>query len=330
MVVSRLVPPIYSVDDLLRDCDEDLYAKYKVLKKQLMDNIQTRWCSRWPEGNDHGPNHIERVLANVSAILGRDPIRNGRLSVYELFLTAIAVVTHDIGIIDGRKHHAIHSAELLDALAKKNIFMFDEHSTAILGAAIRCHSSSTDIEHECREFSTSETLIGHVVRPRFIAGLVRLADELDEDRRRAERWVQDLASLPAPSQPYWEFCQRITGVEIGEYAITFNVAYKPEDVGRLVHVDDATESFVRFVAKKFVKINAERERVKRYINDLARNEIRITARAVSGLASWSQPRTFVLSDGACASPKSEAETIERFVHTFSELERSTEVTQADP
>jgi hypothetical protein len=177
------------IDALLRAEDADLADKYGIIKRRLTENVQTRWCARWPEGNDHGPGHIARVLSNLMAILGPDPIENGHVNAFELFLAATAAVAHDIGIIDGRDLHARRSAELLEIIARPNVFLFDEHSLRVLGAAIECHSSSTDIDEVCQGFSSTESFAGNEVRPKVIAALVRLSDELDEDSRRAERWI---------------------------------------------------------------------------------------------------------------------------------------------
>lgn len=304
-----------SIDVLLRTYDEDLLAKYRTIKQQLTTNVQTRWCGKWPEGNDHGPGHIERVLANLAALLSGDSVERGFVGIYEVFLAATAVVAHDIGIIDGRKCHAERSAELLDLLASKNIFLFDSYSRAILDVAIRCHSSSADIELTCQHLAEVETLHGHRVRPRFVAAIVRLADELDEDHRRAEAWVQPFLPLPPASSPYWEFCQRIAGVAINRNDIVFTVAFEPEDVLRFVAIEGSDERFIRFFAKKLGKINRERELTKRHLGPLGRDSLTVSMRGIAGVSKHT--RTFVFSAEHGKSETAEAAAVDDFVRLFS-------------
>lgn len=323
------MPSTQLIDDLLRAGDQDLFAKYAVIKQQFTQNVQSRWCARWAEGNDHGRGHIERVLANLSAILGTDPIERNTITTFELFLAATAVVAHDIGIIHGRKHHAERSAELLELIAKTNTLLFDDHSLRVLGAAIKCHSSHVKIDEGCEGLSLTETFVGHQVRPRFVAALVRLADELDEDRRRAEAWVQDIAQVPEASRPYWEFCQRIQGIGLDETSITFDVVFKAEDIGKAVVANKAREPFVRFFAKKVAKINREREWMKPYLGDLSRQRLTISVKPIAKAPNWKFPREFVFPNGSCMSPDAESDAIERFIRNFPELEEA-QTTKSGP
>src|SRR6266481_1086796 len=87
------------VESALKRRDEDLYAKYSVVKDDLLTNLQSRWCSHWEEGNDHGPDHIKRVLVNLGNLLGEAALRqHSKIGTLELFLSMVAIVAHDIGI----------------------------------------------------------------------------------------------------------------------------------------------------------------------------------------------------------------------------------------
>jgi hypothetical protein len=316
------LPP---VEDVLGAADADLARKYRIIKDQLLGNLQTRWASRWPEGNDHGPGHVERVLDYLAQLVGADPIGRKRLTAFELFLAATAVVAHDIGVIDGRKGHPARSAELLAELAATNTFLFDAHSLEVLGAAVVSHGSDRSIEEGCEGLSEVETFVGHDVRPRLIAALVRLADELDEDRRRGLEWVQKAAKIPETSEPYWEFCQRVQGIRLDASDIVFDVCFEPKDAGRIVTTKDGTESFLRFFARKVAKINREREGMKPYLGEMIRQRILVTAKGVPGRK---QPHTFVFSNGMCATPAAEKEAVESFVGTFAKLDAVSEPTKA--
>ncbi len=135
---------------------------------------------------------------------------------------------------------------------------------------------------------------------------------------------------PEASLPYWEFCQRIQGIHIGDASITFHVVFKPEDAGRRVVVDGASQSFLRFFAKKVAKIDREREVTQRYLGPLSRRRIVVSVKPVAGVQGWKAPRTFTFQDGSCATKQAEQEAVESFVRMFSELERGAQASVASP
>src|SRR5258705_9078088 len=132
----------------------------------------------FPGGNDHGPEHIKRVHANLDELLGGVPLRH--LCHYELFLAMMGVLYHDVGILRGRRDHAAASARLL--IEEKANYIVDDTDLAFLPEIVLSHSSTVDIS-KCSE---DQRVRGVDVRPRVVAALVRLADELDEDVRRAD------------------------------------------------------------------------------------------------------------------------------------------------
>jgi len=233
----------------------------------------------------------------------------------------LAIVAHDIGIIKGREGHADSSARLLATIALGNQLLFEEHETRILQAVIRCHSSSVNLESECSRFAEREVFAGHSVRPKFVAALVRLSDELDEDRRRAKAWVQDLANVPEASRPYWEFCQRIQGIDLGQPDghITFHAVFRRSDAENIVHDNNRTISFLRFFANKMAKINRERQLTGRYLEGLARHELMVSVKPLEGVDKWKYPRVFVFSDGTL-DPSDDNDVVDRFLRHFPELD----------
>src|SRR5262249_51470184 len=92
---------------------EPLWEKYVILRDRLMTNEYTRWAAGFPEGNDHGPGHIKRVLEKLGQLIGPDPVNEGFIEGYELYLAVMSVLYHDIGIMRQRSDHASVSAVLV-------------------------------------------------------------------------------------------------------------------------------------------------------------------------------------------------------------------------
>src|SRR5262249_24388816 len=141
--------------------------------------------------------------------LGPKPLAN--ISAYELFLAMMAVLYHDIGLLRQREKHEEISKALLEG-DNQDAYIINKLDKEIIAAAVVSHSSSKDIEQECRRFSPEEIIANQKARPKVVAVLVRLADELDEDHRRADAILQLRLDVPPESAFFWNFCQRVLGV----------------------------------------------------------------------------------------------------------------------
>jgi len=301
-----------SIEQHLESCDKELAGHYLTLRREL-GSVQSRWCSRWPEGNDHGPDHVERVLEYLDALVGPTPVSSGKLSEFELYLAMIAVVAHDIGILHGREGHAKKSAEIIERVAKENKFLLASEWTPLLESIIVCHSSSANIDAECPH-PLKRKIGKHSIRPRVVAALVRLADELDEDYRRAQKWQQNIIAPPKASEPYWRFCQRIRGIQVEDPGgdIAFQVAFENGDFAE-DHVAPG-ETFLQFFATKIAKINRERAKVMTYLgDDFMRKRLRIELVD----PKWSQRGRFIppfdFNDQMGANERAEADAAKLYL-----------------
>lgn len=272
-----------------------LSEKYVVLKNRLFTKEYGFWGQKFPGGNDHGPSHIERVLENLDRLLGPKPLTT--INGYELFLAMMGILYHDVGILHQRAGHADTSEKFLHE--ESNEYIFDEHDRDIIGAAVVSHSHSKDIADECQRFAEEEPVNGQTVRPRVIAALVRFADELDEDYRRADPLVEERLEIPEASKFFWQFSQRIEGIRprfpIKE--ITITVKFKNEDVGRTIQWGEVQKSFLYLFADKLAKINQERVTVNQFLPDSLRyRSIIVQVRPLDNHPRWKKSRSFEFTD----------------------------------
>jgi hypothetical protein len=276
---------------LKTSANSPFFSKYDILRRDLFSREYQHWCSRFAFGNDHGAAHIERVLEKLDFLLGPAPLTS--LNVYELFLTMVAILYHDIGILRGRDQHNVVSGLLLEAEQCGRLLNSDDKELIV--AAVVSHSSSADIGKECGGWNEEHPVGGYLVRPRTIAALVRLADELDEDKRRADSLVQSELQVPDESRFYWEFCQRISGIVPRFETRDIDIAVKLEeqDLGRPVVVAGRPGSFIGHFARKLQKINHERQLVNAFLPERVRYaQLSVTVRA----PSLAGRRTVVLND----------------------------------
>lgn len=258
------------VERLLENISTPLFHRYSVLKDRLLNVEYEQVAAGFPEGNNHGKGHIIRVLEKFDQLVGEDPVSKGILNTQELFLALVTIVYHDIGLLRGRTEHAEKSGQMVSN--EKNPYVINEHEKEIVEAGVTCHSSSKDIDVVCRHLP-EEVIVGHEpIRPRTIAALVRLADELDEDFRRADDILAKRIALPPTSEFYWRFCQRISGIQprLQDHEIHFSVRFEKEDVNNILVVGKQERAFIAGFVQKLQKINSERVIVNKYLPESVR------------------------------------------------------------
>jgi hypothetical protein len=166
---------------------------------------------------------------------------------------------------------------------------------------------------QCKGFNDICHIGQYSVRPRLVAALVRFADELDEDFRRAPKLANELLKLPEKSRFYWRFSQRISGIRAEPKArrITIDVHFEPGDVGHMVLVDGKDRLFLFAFAEKLAKINAERVKTTEFFPDaLKYTHIVVNISPLEGHPTWHRPKQFLFGDATTASD---------FIHCCPEL-----------
>jgi hypothetical protein len=282
-----------------KSTNEPLWEKYVILRDRLMTNEYTRWTAGFPEGNDHGPGHIKRVLEKLGQLVGPDCVNKGLIGGHELYLAVMAVLYHDIGIMRKRSDHASVSAVLVGD--EHNDYLINKYDREIIRQAVVSHSSDRDISVETKRNAPDVVIGAHLVRPALIAALVRLADELDEDYRRADPVLQKRADIPESSHFYWEFCRRISGIrpDRPKHEIQIDISFHDDDPGKIILLGGRRRLFVAAFAEKIAKMNTERRRVNAFLPESLRyDRIRTILRVGSGSQVEWGPKEFTWNDTA--------------------------------
>jgi hypothetical protein len=289
--------PALRIEKALKASGGSFINKYRLMKDRLLGTEYEHWSVGFPEGNNHGKGHISRVLENLDHLLGDRPLQH--LDPYELFLAMMSILYHDIGLLQQRKGHEKISKELLEG-DNQDAYIINPIDKEIIAAAVVSHSSSRDIADECKRFSSEEPIGEYKARPRVIAALVRLSDELDEDSRRADPILQQRLKLPPESKFFWLFCQRVRAVrpDLVSKRIDINLAFEPQDTSEFGPVPGGTNrAFVAFSAEKLAKINQERAYVNQFLpTDLRYSGLHVDVKPLRKHPQWKSPRTFVFND----------------------------------
>ena len=145
--------------------------------------------------NDHGENHVQKIIEKIALILGIDN-KGGMyiekpLSSYECFILLIAIQIHDAGhLYEGRTNHE-QNCKCLLAFLDKNIVGTPDRK--IIYSIARAHSGKDD---PVGKLPLLEEVLDCPVRVRLLAALLRLGDEMADDSTRASKFLLNEGLLP--------------------------------------------------------------------------------------------------------------------------------------
>lgn len=198
----------------------DYYTHYKKLKDYLIENVHkevTAGANLENQDellNDHGPDHIEKVIEKATNLV---ECNDCKLNPLETYLLLCAIQLHDVGNILGRENHEIKLQEIM--LKAGEACGRDEIERILLRKIAQAHGGIL------RGVRDSKDKIGQTLeqnaefeegaaRPRVIASILRFADELSDDKSRAYKTLQEIDKIPKRSQVFHAYASRLEAVKI--------------------------------------------------------------------------------------------------------------------
>lgn len=156
---------------------------------------------------DHGPDHIEKLIERISALL---LVSDGEISAYEAYILLVAAQFHDVGNIFGREKHEEKSASVMeDAGALLGI---DTVERRVIHKIAQAHGGEN--KDKLSTLSKVEHVNNKPVRSRLLAAILKFGDELAEDSQRAARYSRAKDLLPPESALYHAYAEALNSVTI--------------------------------------------------------------------------------------------------------------------
>lgn len=218
-----------------RKAPDHRYRKFIRILDNMLDVLSGKIYKEIPRAapdfDDHGATHADLILALCDEILENNYLQDGgrteidvrwredSISNDELFVLTAAVLWHDAAMINGRKNHAINlknpqfTQMIMSTLNTLDSSLSDFYCSVILNIAC-AHSDDKSLQC-CKTIQTadgrfdSETIS---IRTKALAGLVRLCDELSDDRSRTNDIAMDRVTPAA--MIYWLHSRYISLSEI--------------------------------------------------------------------------------------------------------------------
>jgi hypothetical protein len=163
--------------------------------------------------NNHGKDHVDKVIEKASEILRHFPSDKG-LTPYEMFVLLCAIQIHDTGNVFGRKKHEQVISTIFDNECSKIIpNNFERKGIAriamVHGGEIFGDKDTIKILSSATNYYNSFN-----VRERLLAALLRFADELADDISRADRFGIEAEKIPDHSKIFHYYSQSLHTVAI--------------------------------------------------------------------------------------------------------------------
>jgi len=161
--------------------------------------------------NDHGPDHINTVISRASYLV--DGL-NFKLSPYEVYILLCCIQLHDVGNIFGRYQHEINAENIMKEA--EGICGTDTVEAIMIKKIASAHGGRNfnGDKDKISELPIIDDTLHGELRSRLIAGILRFADELADDKTRANATLLKQESIPKASEVYHAYAMCLDSVKV--------------------------------------------------------------------------------------------------------------------
>lgn len=216
----------------------------------------------------HDLGHVDDVIRRAGHLLGAGSEAQKpalyRLNDYEVFVLLVACLIHDSGNITGRTGHESRARQALRAVQND---VLDQKEISLISGIAQAHGGTTQEGRKdtIGQLRLEDGVEHSKVRPQLLAAILRYADELAENSRRASNRASGLSVFPNL------FCQSISirvDYDSRRVYLNFTVA---NDLCITFGKDETGEElyFVDYIRKRVKKCELERRYCDRFLRGFA-------------------------------------------------------------
>lgn len=266
----------------------DYVARYVVIKEWLATHCYPLIGAKTSleDGGlytDHSLEHFNTVLKYAGELIGIDNEDSElkKLNCYEVYLIIVSILLHDAGNVFGRTQHEKKAFEILQDIGSAITFdNIEKKHIADLAEVHGGKSATGNKDTIGSKFNMDEIdYLKATFRPKLIAAIVRLADEICEDRTRAARYLCAKGQVPKKSEVFHYYSGAITASKVDyrgrNIRITFDVmtAQLKDKMGKL----DEEVFLIDEIFTRIEKMHCERLYCSRFFQGVvAVDSIRVT------------------------------------------------------
>ena len=198
---------------------EDFVSLYKTLKTKLKQvQKQVTQGANATDGTSltwHDQSHIDMVATQASHLLS---YKEATISPFETFILLVAIQIHDVMNSDGRDEHENRATDIFSILNIGGII--DSVIKRAISDVVASHSGSftrgTEKERDKISYLLPSIypLKGEKIKMRFLAAILRLADEYADNENRALSYLLQLGKIEKLSEIHQKYAHCLHSVTI--------------------------------------------------------------------------------------------------------------------
>ena len=197
---------------------EDFTHKLSSLRQRMKKDFLRFWQVHAPHYTDHGETHCKTVEMNLNELIP-DDVKNV-LNEYEIFLLLSSVWLHDVGIMyatkikeDVEKVRSNHHERSRHFVLNNFKDLLNTQERNIIGEICYAHRDMVPIQEVILKKTVRHEVLGNkVIRIRFLAALLRLADSCDLCHTRTSEDLLDVGKLSEEATFYHTLHERVSGI----------------------------------------------------------------------------------------------------------------------
>jgi hypothetical protein len=193
----------------------ELMVAIRSLEKEIQNNtVNDELYDKIVLLNKHGKEHVKKVISCASDIAGCIVDNNVKLTPFEIFNLLCAIQIHDIGNIYGRENHTTSFKVDFDKYANESCITEGILRNCIFDIA-KVHGGKINNDKdtvEAAHLRYKVVLFNEIVRQRFLAAILRFADELADDNTRT--LDIDISMIPEYSKIYHAYSSSLRTAKI--------------------------------------------------------------------------------------------------------------------
>lgn len=230
--------------------------------------------------NDHGPEHIKKVIDRASDLLQKTKLE---LDEFESFILLCAIQIHDIGNVFGRTGHEKKLRPIFDENSQNIILDTPEKRVIQIIAMAHGGKASDGSKNTISKLPEQEAILGTEIRTRFLAAILRFADELADDSSRANRSAMDLGIIGLDSILYHDYSTALHTVKVEKNQINndYQIELIYEFETTMLSKKYAVASVEKFLLDEIYDRTLKMERERRYCMKFMKSAIDIERIIVS-------------------------------------------------
>ena len=240
---------------------------------------------------DHGPEHIKTVIQRASDLLRKSPAAN--LSCYEKYILLVAIHVHDLGNFFGRDSHELNAEKVMEELG--SVLGIEMPEKRAIFEIAQAHGGRIGADKDkLGQVPMIKDVLGRDVHSRFLAALLRFADELADDKTRASRYMIESGTIPAPSEIFHKYAYALQSViDTGE-TVRLEFELAEADVKTKFGKNDSRVFLLDEIYTRTMKMHRERMYCMRFLRrDINVNRIDVVIKVYADRFSLLKERAAI-------------------------------------